>query len=225
MYRPALSDVSEDARRHLDALRTSSELTATFRRMYQRMAAKVTPERVIDALHSAGVTCVLMGTHGIGGWRGQARATKDVDVLVRKKDISKAVRALRRAYPKLLVHDFPVVTRFIDPAIEEAVIDVMKPTQTVYQIAFRHTIPVGETHRIPDLEMALVSKFAAMVSPNRDSEKKMIDGGDFIYIMKRNRADIDLRKLKRLADKVYPNRGTEILRMIGDVDAGRTIQL
>src|SRR5262249_32978494 len=137
----------------------------------------------------------------------------------------RTIRALREAYPDLIVSDFPVVTRFVDPTTGKGVLDVMKPTQVVYQVIFRHTLPVADTHLIPDLEMALASKFAAMVSPNRNADKKMIDGGDFINVVRHNRADIDLRKLQRLADKVYPNGGAEILRMIEDIDAGRTIQV
>lgn len=221
----AAHTTADPVRQHLEALHTSSQLTLTFRRMYQREAAMVTPEDVIAVLHQAGVNCVLMGTHGLGGWRSEARATQDVDVLVTKKDVRKAVRALHAAYPNLEISDTPVVTRFIDPASGKPAIDVMKPTQTVYQVVFRHTIPVGDTHRIPDLEMALASKFAAMVSPNRAPAKKLVDAGDFVDVITYNRDDIDLQKLKRLGDKVYPDGGAEIIRMIEDIDAGRQIQL
>jgi len=217
--------IADPAQQHLDALHSSSLLTVIFRRMYQREAAMVTPEKVIAVLHQAGVNCVLMGTHGLGGYRSEARATQDVDVLVTKRDIRKAVRALRAAYPKLEVHDTPVVTRFIDPASGKPAIDVMKPTQEVYGIVFRHSIAVGDTHRIPDLEMALASKFAAMVSPNRAPDKKLIDAGDFVNVVQHNRADINLQKLKKLGDKVYPDGGSEIMRLIDDIDAGRQIQL
>jgi hypothetical protein len=185
----------------------------------------ITPESVIEALHRAGVRPVLMGTHGLGGWRGEARATQDVDVLVRKRDVPKAVKGLRKAFPGLKVQDSVVVVRFIDPTTNQVVIDLMKPTQDVYRLVFRHTIPVGKTHDIPDLEMALVSKFAAMTSPHRLADKKMIDGGDFIRIVRHNRAAIDMRKLGRLANRVYPGGGLEIAGMIEDIDAGRTLRL
>jgi len=212
-------------RNHLEALHISSFLTSHFRRTNQPMAVKVTPEGVIKALNEVGVKCVLMGTHALITYRDQPRATQDVDILVRKQDLSKTMRALRKAYPKLLVKDTPVVARFLEPSNNKPVIDVMKPTQAVYQLVFRHTIAIGETHRIPDLEMALASKFAAMVSPNRSPDKKMIDGGDFINVVRHNRADIDIAKLKRLADKVYPDGAAEIERMIQDIDAGRTLKL
>jgi hypothetical protein len=163
---------------HLEALHTSSRLTSHFREHFQPMAIDVKPERVIEILHKAGITCVLMGTHALNTYRDEARATQDVNVLVRKKDISKTIKTLAAAFPELTINDTPVVTRFVDPSTAKVVLDVMKPAQAVFQVIFRHTIPVGDTHRIPDLEMALASKFAAMVSPDRRPDKKMIDGGD-----------------------------------------------
>jgi hypothetical protein len=225
MLQQAARYAGDEVRNHLEALQTSSKLTTWFRRAHQPMAVNVTPEDVIAALRGAGVKCVLMGTHALGGYRSEPRATQDVDVLVRKKDVRKAVRTLRERYPGLRVDDFPVVTRFVEPTTGKAVLDVMKPTQTVYGIVFRHTIPVGDTHAIPTLEMALASKFAAMVSPNRDPAKKMVDAGDFIDVIRYNRAHLDLRKLCRLADKVYPGGADEVRRMVQDIDAGRTIQL
>ena len=214
----------EQVDRHLDALATSSRLTATYRRMYRPMATEVYPEDVIRVLNSAGVRPVLMGTHGIGGWRSQARATEDVDVLVKKKDLKKAIRALKEAYPQLKFEDYAVVARFRDPASGRSVIDVMKPTQDVYRLALRHTIPVGATHDIPDLEMALASKFAAMVSPRREVEKKLIDGGDFVDVVKNNRKVLDLPRLRRLAERIYRGGAVEIGQMIEDIDAGRMIK-
>src|SRR5205085_3756310 len=112
-------------------LRVSSRLTSYFREKHQPMAVDVRPEDVIARLHEAGVKCVLMGTHALNTWRSQTRGTQDVDVLVRKKDLRKAVKALCAAYPTLTVSDTPVVTRLSDPATGEVVIDVMKPTQVV----------------------------------------------------------------------------------------------
>ncbi len=224
MIQRAHGTTEATVRSHLEALGTSSWLTAYFREKHQPMAARVTPERVIAVLHQAGVKPVLMGTHGVGGYRSEPRATQDVDVLVRKKDIRKAVRALQAEYPNLTITDFPVVTRFIDPSNQKPVIDVMKPTQSIFRAVFRHTIAVGDTHEIPQLEMALVSKFAAMVSPNRSEAKKLIDASDFVDVVVYNRKDLDLTKLQRLADRVYPNGGAEMRQLIADIDAGRRIQ-
>jgi hypothetical protein len=221
-FPPALDTLEK---RHWYGLHTGSRLTSHFRRTREPMATDVTPERVIESLHQAGMRCVLMGTHAINTWREEPRATQDVDVLVRKRDILRAVRALSEVFPELDVRDYPDVARFVDPATGKGVLDVMKPTQEVFHMVFRHTIAVGETHEIPNLEVTLVSIFAAMVSPRRLPERKLTDGGDFTQVVRYNRDHIDLVKLKRLADKVYSAGGEEIMEMIKDIDAGRIIRL
>lgn len=210
---------------HRRALQVSSTLTGYYYDMYRPGEAMVKPKKVIQLLQEARVSFVLMGTHGIGGWRSQARATQDVDILVAKKDHAKAVRVLKKAFPKLLVEDGVVVTRFKDPGTGEPRIDLMKPVQAVFQMVFRHAIRIGQSHRIPDLEMALVSKFAAMVSPNRQKSKKIIDAGDFADIVEHQGKEIDLAKLRRLAEMVYRGGGTEILQLVDDISAGRPIQI
>jgi hypothetical protein len=209
----------------LQALHTGSEVTRWFRKEREPHVLKVTPERVLAALHQVGVNCVLMGTHGINGYRDQARATQDVDVLVTKRDVRKAVRTLEAAFPYLEVTENAAVARFLDPVTQKVVIDVMKPSTRAFQTVFRYTIPIGDTHRIPDLEMALASKFVAMVSPTRRLDKKQIDAGDFTNIVLNNRSALDLEKLKRLGDKVHPRGGKMIQAMIASIDAGRPIQL
>lgn len=208
---------------HRDALRISGRLTNLYREMYQPEAAMITPLDVIKVLNKAKVKVILMGTHGIGGYRDQSRATEDVDVLVRLADLRKAIKALRAAFPQLTFQDMTVVVRFRDPATGKPVIDLMKPLEPVYQLALRSTVKVG-TYYIPSLEMALVSKFAAMTSPNRSYDKKLIDGGDFVNMVRKNLKDIDRAKLRRLADKVYPDGSKEILQMIEDIAAGRPIK-
>jgi hypothetical protein len=212
-------------RTHLQALHTSSWLTTHFRETQRPMAADVKPEQVIEVLHQAGVKCVLMGTHGLNVYRDQSRATHDVDVLVRKKDIRKAIRVLHEAFPDLTINDTPVVARFTDPAIGEVVLDVMKPTQKVFQMVFRHAVPIGDTHSIPTLEMALVSKFAAITSHHRERLRKMQDTTDFAVMAYHNKDKIDLPKLFRLAEHVCPGGAKEIKQLVEDILAGRPLQV
>jgi hypothetical protein len=216
--------VASAPRWHRDALRISSQLTRHFRRKYQPDTIMVTPEAVIKLLTKAGVKFVLMGTYGIEGYRTEPRATQDVDVMVRSADHAKAVKAVRQRFPKLRLEDYGVVTRFVDPATNLVVLDLMKPDQPPYEKIFRNTVTADEGYLIPNLEMALVSKYAAMVSPNRAYEKKLIDGGDFVDMVKKNRKDINRAKLRRLAETIYKGGGKEILQMIEDIAAGRPIK-
>jgi hypothetical protein len=208
---------------HLEAMQTSGRLTQYWREMYRPTAVDVTPTMVVETLNRAGVRPVLMGTHGLAAWRSQPRATKDVDVLVRKKDIRKAIRALQKVYPTLAVQDTQVVARFRDAAIDSVVIDVMKPTQEIFKLVFRHTVSIGKTHEIPDLEMGLVSKFAAMTSHRRERARKGQDIVDFIDIAQHNRAILKRKKLKRLAESLYAGAGEEIDKLVDDIFAGRGI--
>ena len=212
-------------REHLDALHVSSELTTWFRRVRQPQVEKVTPEGIIAALNREGINPVLMGTHGLLGYRSEARATQDVDLLVTKKDVSKAVRVLEREYPYLEVHDGSAVARMVDPVSQKVVIDVMKPTSTAMRLVFRHSLKIGLTHRIPELEMGLACKFVAMIAPNRREAKRMVDLGDFIDVVENNRIVLDLAKLQRLADLIHPQGGAAVLSIIEDIDAGRRIRL
>jgi hypothetical protein len=164
-----------------------------------------------------------MGTFAVNGYRDEARATQDFYVLVRTQDHDKAVKAIRTRFPKFLVEDFPVVTRFRDPVNSKPVIDLMKPLNDALQAVFKNSVAVGRSHRIPNLEMALVSKFAAMVSPYREQSKKLLDAADFVNMVINNLASIDAKKLKKLADLVYADGGIEILGLLADIKAGRRI--
>lgn len=210
---------------HLEALATSSKLTGWFRKGREPEVLNVTVENVIAALNQAGIRPVLMGTYGIGGYRSEARATEDVDVLVSKREVRKAVRVLEQEFPYLELEENVVVARFRNPVTHKVVLDVMKPTSQAIQIVFRNAVVVGESHRIPTLEMAIASKFVAIMSPTRRQKKKQVDLGDFIDVIEHNRAILNLEKLRRLADKVHPGGGAKLLNMVTDIDAGRTIHL
>lgn len=212
-------------REHLEALHTSSELTRWFRRVREPNVEKVTVERIIAVLYREGINPVLMGTHGLIGYRSEPRATQDVDVLVTKKDVRKAARVLNEEYPYLEVRDSSVVMRFVDPVSQKVVIDVMKPTSQTMRMVFRHSLKIGKTHRIPALEMALICKFDAMTAPNRREDKRLIDLGDFVNVVMNNRSTLDLEKLERIGNLMNPRRGSAILRIVEDIDAGRRVHL
>jgi hypothetical protein len=210
---------------HLHALGTSSRLTTYFWQHHRPNAVQVTPERVIEALNEAGIKPVLMGTYGITGWRSEPRATQDVDVLVAKRNFTKAGRVLRAAYPSLTVSEIAGVTRFVDPATGLPVIDVMKPTCPVNPVVFRHTLRIRDTHGIPDLEISLACKFAVLMSPKRELDEKCLDAGDFLDVVENNRDGLDLQKLRRLADEVCPTHAAAMMLFVEDHLAARRMNL
>jgi hypothetical protein len=106
-------------------------------------------------------------------------------------------------------------------------IDVMKPVQPPHREIFKNTHEVTRkklSYRIPSLEMALVLKFAPMISLTRADEDKHQDAHDFIRLVKQN-ADIDVKKLETLGDLVYNGGGKEICEKVRQVRAGEKLQL
>jgi hypothetical protein len=183
----------------------------------------VAPQEVIDVLVRAGIKgWVLMGLHGCVGYLPDPRATQDVDVMVPYGQRKRAVKAIRAAWPDLLVNDLSQVVRFMDPQDRypdgqpKPVIDLMFPWGKFQEtILKKHVVIDEETqHRIPSLEAALVSKYASMISQHRDRAKKEQDAVDFRRMVRANHERINCDALRRLANQVWDGGGGEITHFL-----------
>ncbi len=154
----------------------------------------------------------------------QARATRDVDVVVRKSHFKKAIKTISQRFADLSVDEQVVVTRFLDPVSREPVIDVLRPVG-LYAHVFDNALQAAGGHQVPNVEMAIASKFNALVSRNREEEKQHLDASDFIQIVKRNQQRIDRDRLRHLGEAVYPDGGRDLLAMVDDVLAGRRLRV
>lgn len=211
---------------HERRLRRSAEI-AQFQMELQLDKRFLSPLDVIRVLNREKISFVLVGAYGLAGWMPQARATEDVDVVVAARQVQKAVRVLTKAFPNLEAVDLEVVVRLRDVDTKELAIDVMKPVQPPYNVIFKHVQKVAggkEGYRVPTLEMALICKFAPMISLMRVDEKKLQDAADFISMVKKN-ADIDLDALEKLGDVVYNGGGKEILGLVRRVRAGEKLEI
>jgi hypothetical protein len=203
---------------HLQSLAISTALSRYYVKYF------IAPEAVIDVLNAAGVRFMLAGAHAVGGWTNEPRTTQDVDVLVAIRHVKAAVRAIQSAYPRLELRDTPVVARFVDPRTGKVVLDVMKANQPLFRDAMRFTRRIETRRRsyfVPSLEFALAMKFAAMVSPRRERDKKIFDVGDFARMVKANPV-IDLAKL---GERVYPGGGGEVLDLVRRIRTGGSLTL
>lgn len=206
---------------HAQSLETSSFLSRYY------MPRAITPLEVITVLNRAGVSFVLVGAHGLGGWTNKPRATEDVDVVVAAKHQRKALRALLEEFDHLQAEDHAVVVRLRDPETKKVAIDVMKPNQALFREVFKHTNSVTMTrqsYRIPSLEMALAMKFAPMISPNRPVIDKYQDAHDFGRMVVSN-PEVDLAKLAQLGELVYAGGGKEIVEKVRQVRTGEQLTL
>jgi hypothetical protein len=208
---------------HRSGIMTSTSIIRSYRRDHRRGSQHVEPQAVIDVLQLAHIRrWVLIGLYGYVGYLANPRATQDVDILVAEDEIEQVVEAICNRWPALIVDRREVVVRFRDPgevAIDgemKQVIDAMLPSNPCYHaiLDLHHRLDESTGYRIPTIEAACASKFAALVSPYREWEKKSYDAGDLRSIMGPNASTLDQVVLKELGDLVYPDGGNELLEFL-----------
>lgn len=208
---------------HAYAIRTSTRLTSDFRRQHRKGAMDITPQDVIDVLTSAGVkNWVLMGLHGYVGYMPDPRATQDVDIMVPYSARARAKKAIAARWPGLVVRELSQVTRYLDPADldqqgqPKPVLDLMHPWSPFQELILKEYVIVDDQtqHRLPTLEAALVSKYAAVISPYRDRDKREQDAVDFRRLARANRGNIRADDLRRLAALVWEGGADDIERFV-----------
>jgi hypothetical protein len=211
---------------HDDAVQESFFLQRQFRSLWSdRMAASpVDLNEILLTLATKKIPFVLTGAHALGGWTGRPRDTRDVDILVKSgRNHARAVKAIRQLYPQLEVRVFFGVTAFFIAGEKESVIDVSYPHRADNQETLAHPVwttnSQGVRYRIPALEAALANKYGAMLTPTRDTSKRMMDLLDFRWMVAHSldegQTPIDLKKLEDLGELVWPGGGgKEILDLV-----------
>jgi hypothetical protein len=174
-------------------------------------------------LNAAGVkSWVLMGLHGYVGYMPSPRATQDVDVMVTYNERNRAKKAVAARWPELIVRELSQVTRFLDPldldneGKPKPSVDLMHPWSPFQELILKEFVIVDEEtqHRIPTIEAALVSKYASMLSPYRERDKKEQDAVDFRRVARANRQLIRTNDLHRLAELVWEGGAKDVDRFI-----------
>jgi hypothetical protein len=208
---------------HAAGVAASTRLTSQYRQRYKRQSMDITPQQVVDVLVAAGVEqWVLMGLHGYAGYMPDPRATQDVDVLVPYRQKRRAMRAICEAWPGLEMRESSQVVRFADPGDCDAagrpkvVVDLMLPWGMFQNSILDSCVVVDQAtqHRLPTLEAALVSKYAAMVSSHREWDRKEYDAGDFRQIVRANYDRLDRDQLRVLGTQVWDGGGDEVLKFV-----------
>jgi hypothetical protein len=208
---------------HAYAIRKSTLLTSYTKRHQRKAAMDISPQDVIDVLNAAGVkNWVLMGLHGYVGYMPNPRATQDVDIMVPYKSRAKAKKAIAARWPELVIRELSQVTRFMDPLDLDPqgqlkpVVEVMHPWLPFQELILTEYVVFDEEtqHRLPTLEAALVSKYAAMRTTDRDRAQREYDAADFRRLARANRDRLRNDDLRRLAALVWEGGADEIGRFV-----------
>ncbi len=203
-----------------DVHRRSLEISTVLMGYYYKKA--VLPRAVITVLNQTGANFMLIGSHGLGGWRQNPRATHDVDILVAARHRPKAIQALLAAFPRFEAVDSKLTTRLLDRKTHRFGINVLKPNRPLFRAALKHTRVVRteeQIYKIPTLEMALALKFASLMSTDRELADRYQDASDLMRMAKLN-PEIDFDKLVELGDLIAPDTGKELLKKVRRVRAG-----
>ncbi|HBE67859.1 MAG TPA: hypothetical protein DDW52_06895 [Planctomycetaceae bacterium] len=208
---------------HQRGIMTASQIVTGYREGHRKESLNVQPNEVVEVLERAGIKrWVLMGLYGYVGYLAMPRATQDVDILVDEDEIDAVIEAIVARWPTLQIDRQEVVVRFRDPgeiAITGEmmqVIDAMLPSNACYRAILdrHHRVDESTGHRIPVIEAACASKFAALVSPYREWERKQQDAVDLRSIMGPNAKTLEKALLQELGDLVYPDGGRELLEFL-----------
>ncbi len=208
---------------HAYGIHKSSFLTSEFRTRLRRGTVDAKPEELVDCIIKAGIKqWVLMGLHGYVGYLAEPRATQDIDLMVAMNQKEKTTKAIAERWPTLERESLPAVVRFMDPSDRyrdgrpKPVIEVMLPANRFQEtILSKYVVADDKTgYRYPTLEAALASKYAAIVSPNRELSKKEQDAVDFRQIVRHNHETIDSEVLKELGDQIWDKGGNEIVEFV-----------
>ena len=208
---------------HRSGIDTSTSIIRNYRKDHRRKSLNVEPQEVIDVIVQAGIKrWVLMGLYGYVGYLASPRATQDVDILIGFDDIEIAVAAIQKRWPALVVDRQQVVVRFRDPGEVgvdgemKQVIDIMLPSNDCFLAVLESFFRIDDKtgHRIPILEAACASKFAALVSPYREWDRKQQDAVDLRSMMVPNQLALDRELLSQLGNLVYPDGGEELLEFL-----------
>lgn len=223
---------------HDDAVQETATLQRQFYNLWGHRVATspVDLNLVLRALADKKIPFVLTGAHGIGGWTGRPRATKDVDILVKGgRNHERAVKVIKALYPQLEVRNFAGVTAFFLPGEKESVIHITYPhradiEETLANAVWTENREQGLRYRVPALEAALANKYGAMITPTRALAKRQQDAVDFTWMVTHSEDEgqqpIDLEKLEALGEKVWSGGGGQkILRLVKQVKAGRPINI
>jgi hypothetical protein len=189
------------------------------------MVQRVAPLDVLSLLQEAGVDCVLAGTHGIGVWMKETRATQDVDFVIREKDLRRAAAALLAAHPDWGIEKHPDVWRFTSQG--EYVVDLMLARAPQFKRVLKEfeVVSLGRHKvKIPRVEAALAMKFAAMTGHCRKPSKKLLDAHEFMEIVEAQPA-INVELLAEIGELVYAGGGADAVRYVTDVKAGRKLEI
>ncbi len=183
------------------------------------------PEKVaafLNRLEEARVDWVLVGAEAVNLYLKKPRATVDIDIVVRQKDLRKVKKILKESCGSVKDTEVPF-QGVLAPEPARLTVDIIKSqSHKLFEAALDRKIEVEGVHA-PPVEVVLALKFFSAVSPWRSRPDKLQDLTDFMRAFKDNKGQIDRASLIDLASMAHQKARTEFEQFLDAVENDKPI--
>jgi hypothetical protein len=176
------------------------------------------------ALSDDDIDWVLVGAEAVNLYIDRPRATVDVDIVVRKKDLRRLKKILLEICRE--VQDTEVHFKAIlSPEPMRLDLDVIKSqNHQLFEPALKHQVDRGGV-RVPRVEALLALEYLSAVSPWRSPPDRRMDVADFGRVFQHNRARLDRALLVDLASRAHQGARKEFESFLDAIEHDRPITI
>jgi nucleotidyltransferase AbiEii toxin of type IV toxin-antitoxin system len=179
---------------------------------------------LFDRLDREGVEWVLIGAQAINLYLLRPRATVDVDIVVRKKHLRKAIKVLQAACGAVEESEVHFKAE-LSPAPERLGVDLIKSTShALFEEALDRKVQI-EGIPAASLEALLALKFLSIVSPWRSIPDKFQDSSDLTRAFLENRPRVDRALFIELASLASKNARAVAVKLLDAIENGKPITI
>ena len=174
--------------------------------------------RITEIFDEVGAKWVLVGAHAVGMY-SEPRATIDFDFIVEGRKINRVLQRLREEFGELDEQDIGAAVRL--KAID---IDLIRSTNHALFAEVLSASGRRGDWTIPTREALIALKFLSLVSPWRNTAKRMQDATDLVKLVAPvGRDGLDLDCVLRLGGLVYPGADKELEETLDRIERGEPL--
>jgi|GEM_PF-3033896 len=178
---------------------------------------------VAQALAEVEARHLIVGGFAVGALTARPRATVDIDIMIAREDAGPFEEALARRLGPLEIERYRSLDRIKRPAIDLIMSDPTALRRESLRAEHGQDVELaGVVVRLPVPELAVVLKYASMVSRSRSADDARQDLADLGRLLTNNPA-LDDALLARLAKTLHTRSPKELPRIIATLRAGGDI--
>jgi hypothetical protein len=202
----------------MPATKSPSLLEESFQLAQSQFPRLISPIDVLRLFHKRKIDSVLIGSYGLVEWLGMPRPSAELDLVVTPRQRKRAVKLLHQTYPHLRLADQEWGALFQDLVNHRVKIKLVPPTSflaTIFSQTRKRAVD-GVPCLIPNVEMAVLLAFAAVLNPQKPLHEKEQEQADFVALVKANKKLAE-PKLKKLCEALSPGLGEPLLKLVRSV--------